>query len=104
MAGRANTRATSGLRRQFKALVFGRGFESRRLYSFLFRADLAERSKAPVSGTGLFEGVGSNPTVRIFFFVFASDPPFHSETERGPTSTLVWLERQPTLVVVTIRV
>ena len=34
---------------------------------------MAERSKAPVSGTGLFGGVGSNPTpitfsrVRIFF-------------------------------------
>ena len=31
---------------------------------------MAERSKAPVSGTGLFGGVGSNPTpITIFFFV-----------------------------------
>ena len=27
---------------------------------------MAERSKAPVSGTGLFGGVGSNPTPIIF--------------------------------------
>ena len=29
---------------------------------------MAERSKAPVSGTGLFGGVGSNPTPIIFLF------------------------------------
>jgi hypothetical protein len=28
---------------------------------------MAERSKAPVSGTGLFGGVGSNPTSIMFF-------------------------------------
>ena len=33
---------------------------------------MAERSKAPVSGTGLFGGVGSNPTPISFgFFAFA---------------------------------
>ena len=30
---------------------------------------MAERSKAPVSGTGLFGGVGSNPTPIILFFI-----------------------------------
>ena len=33
---------------------------------------MAERSKAPVSGTGLFGGVGSNPTPITFFVVGAS--------------------------------
>ena len=32
---------------------------------------MAERSKAPVSGTGLFGGVGSNPTPIICFAFFA---------------------------------
>ena len=31
---------------------------------------MAERSKAPVSGTGLFGGVGSNPTPIIYIFFF----------------------------------
>ena len=31
---------------------------------------MAERSKAPVSGTGLFGGVGSNPTPIIVIFIF----------------------------------
>ena len=30
---------------------------------------MAERSKAPVSGTGLFGGVGSNPTPIILLFL-----------------------------------
>ena len=34
---------------------------------------MAERSKAPVSGTGLFGGVGSNPTPIIFWFCICSE-------------------------------
>ncbi len=43
---------------------------------------MAERSKAPVSGTGLFGGVGSNPTPITFLFyakvvcVFCREPGF----------------------------
>lgn len=35
------------------------------------KVQVAERSKAPVSGTGLFGGEGSNPFLDIIFFIFA---------------------------------
>ena len=45
---------------------------------------MAERSKAPVSGTGLFGGVGSNPTPISFgFFAFARPLLFGNARRRG---------------------
>ena len=40
---------------------------------------MAERSKAPVSGTGLFGGVGSNPTPISSSFLTAFQTPFITE-------------------------
>ena len=40
---------------------------------------MAERSKAPVSGTGLFGGVGSNPTPITFFFLGPLMPNFEQK-------------------------
>ena len=51
---------------------------------------MAERSKAPVSGTGLFGGVGSNPTPimhMFFFFFFFSQQPDDSAAVQPEAST-----------------
>ena len=50
---------------------------------------MAERSKAPVSGTGLFGGVGSNPTpiMHMFFFFFFSQQPDDSAAVQPEAST-----------------
>ena len=68
---------------------------------------MAERSKAPVSGTGLFGGVGSNPTPisfgRCFANFFTRGPPFSGQPQKNPREqqkrTLPTMGLEPTILL-----
>ena len=61
--------------------------------------DVVATSKIPILSPRVRFPVG------VFFLPLCPyTPPLPPEPKRGPTSTLVWLERQPTLVAVTVRV